>query len=161
MEAIAGRQRAEQVAADLGVANWDARHRSGEFQLNWERRKSFLRNWLSFWRRETIGVPIANDVDEIALALTADAYSRTFRSRVVVAPEAGGDLVRTLHELVIRPSPNTTPADVDRMAPLPQSSTPGLTLERVLPRIASLYGDWTADTVALQIEYPWSPAASQ
>jgi transcriptional regulator GlxA family with amidase domain len=33
VEAIAGREKAERLAQDLGVASWDARHRSSEFQL--------------------------------------------------------------------------------------------------------------------------------
>ena len=82
VEAIAGRTKAEQLARALGVANWDARHRSSAFQLTWEDQKAFLRNWLSFWRRETVGVPVSEGVDEIVLALTADAYSRTSLSRL-------------------------------------------------------------------------------
>ena len=48
------------------MANWDARHLSSSFQLTWEHQKTFLRNWLSFWRRETIGVPVSEGVDEVA-----------------------------------------------------------------------------------------------
>ena len=59
IEAIAGRPKAEQLARDLGVANWDARHSSSAFQLTWEHQKTFLRNWLSFWRHEILGFPSA------------------------------------------------------------------------------------------------------
>ena len=69
IEAIAGRPKAEQVARDLGLDNWDARHRSSAFQLTWEHQKTYLRNWLSFWRHETLGVPVSEGVDEIALLL--------------------------------------------------------------------------------------------
>src|SRR5262245_3363799 len=89
VEAIAGRSKAEQLARDLGVASWDARHRSSAFQLTWEHQKTFLRNWLSFWRRETIGVPVSEGVDEIVLALTADAYSRTALSAVTTVVTSG------------------------------------------------------------------------
>jgi putative intracellular protease/amidase len=82
VEAIADRSKAHQLARDLGVADWDARHRSSAFQLTWEHQKTFLRNWLSLWRHETIGVSVSEGVDEIALALTADAYSRTALSTV-------------------------------------------------------------------------------
>jgi putative intracellular protease/amidase len=90
VEAIAGRPKAEQLAGDLGVANWDARHRSSEFQLTWEHQKTFLRNWLSFWRHETIGVPVSEGVDEIVFALTADAYSRTALSAVTTCNNPQG-----------------------------------------------------------------------
>jgi putative intracellular protease/amidase len=155
VESIAGRERAEQLAADLGVDNWDARHRSSAFQLTWERRKAFLRNWVSFWRRETIGLPICEGVDEIALALMADVYSRTALTRVNAILDGGDAGARTMHGLVIRLIPKVSAAEVDRMAPSLQSVTPALTLERVLPQIASTYGAWTADLVALQMEYSW------
>jgi transcriptional regulator GlxA family with amidase domain len=37
VEAIAGREKAERLAQDLGVASWDARHSSSEFQLTKEK----------------------------------------------------------------------------------------------------------------------------
>jgi hypothetical protein len=89
VEAIAGRLKAEQLARSLGVTNWDARHRSSAFQLTWEHQKTFLRNSLSFWRHETIGVPVSEGVDEIVLALTADAYSRAALSVVTTIQTSG------------------------------------------------------------------------
>ena len=97
VEAIAGRPKAERVAADLGMANWDTRHRSSAFQLTWQHQKTFLRNWLSFWRWETFGVPVEKGVDEIALALTVDAYSRTALSTVVTVGSSG-KAVRSRHD---------------------------------------------------------------
>src|SRR5262245_7786168 len=55
VEAIAGREKAERLARELGVANWDARHRSSAFELTLEHQKTFLRNWLSLWRHRTFG----------------------------------------------------------------------------------------------------------
>jgi hypothetical protein len=89
VEAIAGRLKAEQLARSLEVTNWDARHRSSAFQLTWEHQKTFLRNSLSFWRHETIGVPVSEGVDEIVLALTADAYSRAALSVVTTVQTSG------------------------------------------------------------------------
>lgn len=155
VEAIAGRERAQQLAAELGADHWGSRHRSAAFQLTQERRKTFLRNWLSFWRRDTIGAPMSDGVDEIALALTVDAYSRTALAHVVVIANAGTASVRTMHDLVIRPSSHVAADDVDHMLAPPQSLTPGRTLERVLPAISRLYGEHTADIVALQMEYEW------
>jgi putative intracellular protease/amidase len=156
VEAIAGRSRAEQVARALGVANWDARHRSSAFRLTWEHRKTFLRNWLSFWRRETIGAPLSEGVDEIVLALTADAYSRTALSAVATVG-AGGRAVRSRHGLLIHS--NSSPgAAVDHMLPALRSDYPGATLDRELAHIASRYGRPTADIVALAVEYPWMPS---
>ena len=154
VEAIAGREKAERLAQDLGLANWDARHRSSAFQLTWEHQKTFLRNWLSFWRRETLGVPVSEGVDEIALALTADAYSRTALTTVVTVGSSG-EAVRSKHGLMIHPNTSRQAGAVDHMLPPPRSDAPAQTIDRELANIASRFGRPTADIVALVIEYPW------
>jgi putative intracellular protease/amidase len=154
VEAIAGRPKAEPLARDLGVADWDARHRSSAFQLTWEHQKAYLRNWLSFWRWETLGVPVSDGVDEIALALTVDAYSRTALSTVVTVGSSS-EAVRSRHGLMLRPNTSTQAAAVDRMLAPPRSDAPAQAIDRELANIASRYGRPTADIVALVIEYPW------
>ena len=156
VEAIAGRSKAEQLARDLGVANWDARHRSSAFQLTWEHQKTFLRNWLSFWRHETIGVSVSEGVDEIVLALTADAYSRTAMSTVTTIG-AGDKAVRSRHGLLIHSNKSAATAAVDHTLPALRSDSPAITLDRELAHIASRYGRPTGDIVALVVEYQWIP----
>jgi putative intracellular protease/amidase len=159
VEAIAGRPTAERLAGDLGVATWDARHRSSAFHLNWEHQKTFLRNWLSFWRWETFGVPVDEGVDEIALALTVDVYSRTALSTVVTLGNSG-DAVRSRHGLIIRPNASRQAVAVDHMLPPPPSDAPAQTLDRELADIASRFDRPTAEIVALVVEYPWSAEAA-
>jgi len=159
VEAIAGREKAESIARELGVDNWDARHRSSAFQLTWEHQKTFLRNWLSLWRHETIGVPVDEGTDEIALALTLDAYSRTASSTVVSVGDSG-EALRSRYGLVIRPNTSRAAAAVDRMLPPPRSETPARTLDKELANIASRFGRPTADIVALVVEYPWAADAA-
>jgi transcriptional regulator GlxA family with amidase domain len=154
VEAIAGRAKAEQLAHDLGVTNWDARHRSSAFQLTWEHQKTFLRNWLSFWRHEAVGVPVSEGVDEIVLALTADAYSRTAVSAVTTVGTSG-KAVRSRHGLLIHANTSAATAAVDHMLPALRSDAPAATLDRELSRIASRYGRSTSHIVALTVEYPW------
>ena len=152
VEAIAGRPKAEQVAQDLGVANWDARHRSSAFKLTTEYQKTFVRNWLSFWRQETIGVPVSEGVDEIALGLTADAYSRTALSKVITV--GSSKAVRSKHGLMLHPTTLHQTAAA-HMLPPPRSDVPALTIDRQLAHIASRFDRPTADIVALVVEYPW------
>jgi putative intracellular protease/amidase len=155
VEAIAGRSKAEHLAQELGITSWDARHRSSAFQLGPEHGKTFMRNWLSFWRHETVGVPVSEGVDEIALALTADANSRTALSTVVTVGRDGG-AVRSRHGLVIHPNTSSQAAAVDRMLPPLRPDAPALTMERELAQIALRFGRPTADIVALVMEYPWA-----
>lgn len=153
VEAIAGRERAAQLAARIGLTHWDARHRSADFTLTLERAKSFVRNTLAFWRRERVGLPVAAGVDEIALGLTADAYGRTAMTRVAPVAEAAG-VVSGRRGLKLRLDPPAA-SGVDVMLPPPDSEQPAATLDHVLPRIAGRYGRPTADIVALALEYPW------
>jgi DJ-1/PfpI family len=155
VEAIAGQPKAERLAQELGVAEWDARHRSSAFQLSWEHQKTFLRNWLAFWRHDTIEVPVSDGVDEIALGLTVDAYSRTALSTVITVGGNGAG-VRSKGGLIIRPAASRQAAAAAHLlSPLP-SDAPAKAVDRELAHIASRYGRPTADIVALVIEYPWS-----
>src|SRR5262249_59985620 len=77
VEAIGGRARAETLARELGVEAWDAGHDSSVYHLDRGSALTAVRNSLAFSTHDTIGIPVAPGVDEIALALTADAYSRT------------------------------------------------------------------------------------
>ena len=111
VEAIAGRPQADRLAQELGVVPWDARHRSSGFQLTLEHQKTFVRNWLAFWRRETLGVPVREGVDEIALGLTVDAYARTALSTVVTVGRSS-TAVRSRYGLMIHPTTSGQPAAV-------------------------------------------------
>jgi putative intracellular protease/amidase len=154
VEAIGGQEKASQVAQAIGITYWDARHRSSDFDLTWEHKKTFLRNGFTFWRRDTIGVPIEEGVDEMALALTADAYSRTLLSKAVTIGSKGGP-VRSKYGLTIYPNTTDT-KDVDSLLPAPSSDAPAQTIDKTLKQIAERYGRPTAEIVALTLEYPWT-----
>jgi len=149
VEAIAGKQKAQQVAQDLGLDYWDERHLSSNFELTWEHKKSFVRNSMSFWRKQTVGVPVNNGMDEVVLALTADVYSRTLLSKAVTV----GDTIRGKYGLTIHP--NTADAASIDMLPAPESDKPALTIDRELNHIAERFDRPTAEIVALTLEYPW------
>ena len=153
VEAIAGRERAAALARELGVANWDARHNSTAFVLTTEHRKTFLRNWVSFWRKETLGFELTPGVDEVTLALTIDAYSRTALSDVVTIGSTGAP-VRSSHGLLLYPRAAGEGARVDGMIGLGPGVPPGRSIDVALQQIASRFDQATADIAALQMEYP-------
>src|SRR5262249_15656070 len=96
IEAIAGRGKAEALAPGIGLAHWDARHDSGAFKFTRPFAMTAIRNTLAFWQREQLGVALVPGVDEVSLALVADAWSRTWRSHAVTfAGNAGA--VSTKH----------------------------------------------------------------
>ena len=83
IEAIAGRAKAQAVSRDLGLMSWDARHDSEAFKFTRPFALTAIGNMLAFWNREQLGIELAPGVDEVSLALVADALSRTYRSRAV------------------------------------------------------------------------------
>jgi hypothetical protein len=166
VEAIGGYEIAARVARDLGIEHWDARHVSAAFRSNRDFLLSIAGNTLSFWRHEKLALEVEAGVDEVALALTADAWSRTYRSGIAVYAEQG-DMVRTLNgtnvlDGMVR-TLNGINVLVDHNGPpkrstLPKidSAYPARALDTALAGIAERYGRRTWSLVALQLEYPMS-----
>jgi putative intracellular protease/amidase len=154
VEAIGGRVEAEKLAMRLGVPSWDARHSTSAFQLTLEHQKVFVRNKLTFWRHEAIGIKVDHNVDEMALGFMVDAYSRTELTKVITVGGAGR-FVQSRRGLRLRPDAPAATTGTNTVLQ-PQSDEPARTLDRELARIASRYDRPTAAFVALTMEYPWS-----
>lgn len=152
IEAIAGRPRAEAVARDLGIARWDARHASGAFALSRPFAVTVLTNRLAFWNHEELGIALAPGMDEVSLALAADAWSRTYRSTVTAYAPSG--TVETRNGIRLIPDRQGTDGPEARRVPIFPESPPAEALDRTLAAIAARYGAGTADAVAMQLEYP-------
>jgi putative intracellular protease/amidase len=152
IEAIAGRAKAEEVGRDLGVPHWDARHRSAAFQFTRPFALTAIGNSLAFWNHEELALELTPGVDEVSLALVADAWSRTYRSRALTfAATAGAQQTRNGlrifpdHVATSWPAPQRLPKIAGR---------PAEELDQTLRGIAARYGERTADFVAMQLEYP-------
>lgn len=156
VEAIAGHDRAAAVAADVGVADWSPRHDSDAFRPHWGNLRSFaVKLAVNPYLRhtDTVGVPLATGMDEINLAIIADAYARTGRSRAVsISPTPAP--VTTRHGLRILPDVAGTPRGVDITLPALDDAPPGRAFDTALAAVAKRYGRRTAEGVALDFEYP-------
>jgi putative intracellular protease/amidase len=153
IEAIAGRDKAEAVASDLGLERWDARHDSGAFRLTRLFATTVLGNQLVFWNHDRFGIALEPRMDEIALALVADAWSRTYRSRVellAASPEA----VMTRGGVRLLPDRVTAMWLRERLPHEEASKRPADALDQALRDIGARYGQGTAHVVAMQLEYP-------
>lgn len=155
IEAFAGRERAATVARRFGVASWDARHDSEAFGMNRAALLKALGNRAAFWNRESFGVPVKSGVEEVALAFTADAWARTFRSEALTVAGQPGP-VRTLRGLTIVPD-RIGPAGLEMLTPAPEAAG-AKALPQALAGIAKRYDPATASFVALQLEDHWRPA---
>jgi putative intracellular protease/amidase len=153
IEAIAGREKAEAVARDLGLDHWDARHASDQFKFTLPFALTVSGNVVAIWNRERLGLEVASGIDEVSLALVADAWSRTYRSRAItLAASPGAIETRNGIRIVADRVGGDRPADdvVDSLGNRP----PAHALDEVLSSIESRYGPRTRYVVAMQLEYP-------
>ncbi len=153
IEAIAGRDKAEAVGRDLGLPHWDARHDSDAFQFTRPFALTAIGNTLAFWNREQFGIELAPGVDEVSLALVADAWSRTYRSRAQTFAATAGAVV-SRNGLRILPQQVATSWPAERQLPPTGDLKPAEALDQALRGIEARYGMRTADFVAMQLEYP-------
>lgn len=157
VEAIGGRDKAQALSDELGVDTWGPVHDSSRFELNGRRRWNFIVNKATaWWRHERWSVDVTNGSDDIALALAADAWSRTGRVSVVAASVSNVVTLRSGLKLVAKPAADGTPR-----LPLAAGVKPVQQLERSLCEIHQRYGDSRHEWVLLEMEYPgWRAACS-
>ncbi|KVN29615.1 transcriptional regulator [Burkholderia pyrrocinia] len=153
VEAIAGRDRALQVAGKLGRPAWSSEIASDRFSLGLPTMATIATNYVAFWSHVDFGIPVVPGVDEIALVLQADAYSTTFRSTAYTVA-ANREPVRTRRGLTIVPERVAGVDAPSRMLPAPVAQFPLHVLDVSLNAIGSEFGKRTAAWVALQMQYP-------
>ncbi len=153
VEAIAGRQRAQELAAQLGIRDLGDGHDSGRFHLGAAHVWRVIANTALLWRHETVEIAAQAGLDGIALALTADAWSRTYRSQAVLTAPAGWSGPLPSQDGLLL---HTQPAQAGTLPLSLQGDLPAAAhLERALAAISARYGSSTAALVALQLEYAW------
>lgn len=153
IEAIAGRARAAEVAATLGISGWTDAHDSQQFRLG-RKFVTGLLNKAVFWRHEQLGITAAAGVDEISLSITADAWSRTRRSWAYSVATSTEPIV-TRRGLILLPDRQFDAAASMIMLSSTEDLPPTHALDRALTGIEQRYGGGTAALVAVQIELAW------
>jgi putative intracellular protease/amidase len=153
VEAIGGHERAVAVAQTMGVTDWSAAHKSGDFKLRMAHMFAAAANWVSFWSHEEIGIPISNGINEVTLALAADAYSRTYRSNTVSISSSAEDVFTRGGLLIVPDRLAGSPKTPGRTLKLLDDTKPVAALDAALKDIADTYGRSTSAFVALQMEY--------
>jgi putative intracellular protease/amidase len=157
VEAIAGREKAETVARELGVERWDARHASEAFRFTRPFATTVLANTIAFWNRDEFGISLEPGVDEVSLALVADAWSRTYRSKALTFAETSA--VVTANGIRILPDRIAGDWPDARLVSIFPDQRPAVALDQVLHAIAERYGEGTTNVVTMQLEYPRSSTA--
>jgi putative intracellular protease/amidase len=152
IEAIAGRDKAAAVAKEIGRGRWGARHNSSVYKFTREFALTAMENKLAFWDHEDLGLELTPGVDEVTLALVADAWSRTYRSRAVIFatttdPIESRNGMRIYPDVAARswPSNSLLEPSGKRLA--------ADALDEALNQITVRYGIDTSRFVAMQLEY--------
>jgi transcriptional regulator GlxA family with amidase domain len=149
VEAVGGRAAAQQTAARIGVSDWSATHRTADFHVS---RTDFARAataMLARWTHETVELPLVEGQDEIALALRADAWARSYKTKVVTT-SAGRTPVRSRHGLAILPDERP---QVGRYV-VPTRPGPAIVqLEATLGDMHRRYGPLSVRLAKLGMEY--------
>ncbi|WP_296747502.1 DJ-1/PfpI family protein [Mesorhizobium sp.] len=153
IEAIAGREKAEAVAGDLGLDRWDARHDSGAFKFSRPFALAAIGNTLDFLGHERLGIQLTPGMDEVSLALVADTWSRTFRSSAVTFAANDGAVV-SRNGIRFLPDEVEASWPAERQVPAISDQRPARALDQALQDIAARYGARTTNFVATQLEYP-------
>ncbi len=148
VEAIAGRPTARATADRVGVRDWGPAHRTADFHPTVADYRHGLWTLAAFWNHETVQTPIANGTDEVTLALRTDAWSRTYRTKVVTT-RPGLAAVRSHRGLAILPDAEPR---AGRYA-LPTHPTPAAELDGSLAAIGKRYSPATARLAMLGLEY--------
>lgn len=155
IEAIAGRAHAQEVGQRLGVIEWSPAHNSEQFSLTPKHLLTVLGNKAMFWRHEALGVEVRPGIDEIRIALVADAYGRTRRTGALAVAASNQPIV-TRRGLTVLPDRAAGRKDAPRTLVSGYEHLPPVhALDRSLESIAGAYGKPTAAFVALTMEYAW------
>lgn len=154
VEAIGGREKAQALGAELGVTSWSPAHDSAPFGLDASRAWTYVLNKAAFWRHERWSVDVQDGMDDIALALAADAWSRTGRVSIEAASASGPVTLRSGLVLMAQPAAEGTPR-----LPLVPELKPAQQLDRTLCEIAERYGTSRREWVMMEMEYAGAATA--
>lgn len=153
VEAIGGREKAKTLAAELGVSSWNPAHDSSRFGLDAGRAWTYMVNKAAFWRHERWSMDVRDGMDDIALALAADAWARTGRVTVDAVSASGPVRLRSGLVLAAHPAAEAAPH-----VPMATELKPLQQLDRSLCEIGQRFGAAQREWVMLEMEYP-GPAA--
>lgn len=168
-ERLAGAERAREIAAAYGVADYGPDHDSEAFTIGVPEVTTALKNMAFGWPRAHYLIEVRDGVDEVDMAFPLDFAARTWRgSSASFATKAE---VTTRHGLVVIADETGDAPRGTRLVRLPGApedgpdaavtlANPATLREDFLAFIGEDLGSGTAHFVATQLEYP-VPAGSR
>lgn len=150
--AIAGTELANQLANFYAETDWSFGHRSEQFAFRWQDYWQIAKNYLSFWRHQQRLLNLNPGMDEVALAFQADAYSRTYRDKVI-SYNATLSRVSSRNGLAFLVEQNTQRQNQTRLPEL-QDLPASKVLQQTMRDIQEEQGEASCRLVQLLLEYP-------
>lgn len=150
VEAIAGPELAVQLARDLGVAHYDARHLSSSFGSKSAIYSAGAANTLNLLGRRNHTLQVEPGEDELAVAFIADAWSRTYRGNFDAVAATPSLASQNGLQLKFQIGEDGKP-----LSAFAAPSLPGEALQKALDAISSEFGTSTALLVSHQLEVIW------
>lgn len=156
IDRIGGRTIADSVARRVGVQSWGPEHHTDAFGISkWMYVKGAW-NYLAWWRHDLVGIPVADGVDEVALALTVDAVSRTLRGKPFTWSNDGRPVQgRQGLRISVDRARSAVPADSREMSLPPRSLPPAGALDSAIVRLTNWYGSDAAELIEMGMEYQY------
>ena len=108
---------------------------------------------VAIWNRDELGLEVSPGIDEVSLALVADAWSRTYRSRAITFANLLG-AIETRNGIRIVPDQVGGDRSKEDVVDALGNRPPAHALDEVLSSIETRYGPRTRYVVAMQLEYP-------
>lgn len=149
VESIGGREKAQSLAEELGVASWTPVHDSSLFGLDTRLMSTYVLDKIAFWRDQPWAIGVQEGMDDMALALVADAWTRTGRVNIEVSSAAGPVRLQSGLLLAAQAANEETPR-----LPLMPSLKPAQQLDRTLCEIDERYGSSRRERTMMELEYP-------
>ncbi len=160
VEAIAGRERADALAHELGAPGWGVAHASGAYHVTRGDIWAMLQVLTGLRRHEVVGIPVSSGVDEVALAFAADAYANSNLAHVLALSD-DAETVVTAQGIRLVPDGVRGKAVVDVMLADVARDKPVSALERAFADISARYGRDFASLSRLSLEYPEGDGSSR
>lgn len=162
-ERLAGADRAREIAAAYGVAEYGPAHDSDAFGIGGREMATAAKNILFGWPRARYLIEVRDGADEVDMAFPLDFAARTYRgssATLAATPE-----IRTRHGLVVIADATGEAPRSARLVRLPGAPETGADAAVTLANPATLREDFlafigddlgagTAHFVATQLEYP-------
>lgn len=147
VEAIGGRPAAEDTARRFGAKHWGPSHKTAGFEITKADRTAAAQAARA--KRETTEIPIDDNVDEVSLALQAEAWGRSMRTTVKTT-RPGRSPVRSRNGLVILPDAESKAGS----HVVPAATLPAVpALAETLAQMGSRYGPSAPRFAVLAMEY--------